>query len=360
MDDRIKDATVTVVFVIILIFVFVINIIVKDKEISNSERRKLALFPKINKENITDGNLSEDFEKYFSDQFVGRDRFRSLKSFISLNIFRQKDNNALFVKDNSIYKMEYKLNEKNLQKSASKIEEVYNKYLKDMNVYYGIIPDKNYYLTDDHLKLNYEKVEEVMKKYLKDLKYIEISDYLDLSDYYRTDLHWKQENLSKVVNRLQTELQLENFNLQEYEQKDWGDFYGAYYGQLGMNIEPDKIYALTNEEIENCITYNFESQKKGRVYQEKGTSDRYDIYLSGAVPIIRIDNLNSKSNKELILFRDSFGSSLAPLLINNYKTITLVDIRYISSKILEQYIDFTNQDVLFLYSTLILNQNVLK
>ena len=312
MDDRIKDATVTVVFVIILIFVFVINIIVKDKEISNSERRKLALFPKINKENITDGNLSEDFEKYFSDQFVGRDRFRSLKSFISLNIFRQKDNNALFVKDNSIYKMEYKLHEKNLQKSASKIEDVY---------------------------MGNEKVEEVMKKYLKDLKYIEISDCLDLSDYYRTDLHWKQENLSKVVNRLQTELQLENFNLQEYEQKDWGDFYGAYYGQLGMNIEPDKIYALTNEEIENCITYNFESQKKGRVYQEKGTS---------------------KSNKELILFRDSFGSSLAPLLINNYKTITLVDIRYISSKILEQYIDFTNQDVLFLYSTLILNQNVLK
>ena len=90
MDDRIKDATVTVVFVIILIFVFVINIIVKDKEISNSEWRKLALFPKINKENITDGDLSEDFEKYFSDQFVGRDRFRSLKSFISLNIFRQK------------------------------------------------------------------------------------------------------------------------------------------------------------------------------------------------------------------------------------------------------------------------------
>ena len=62
----------------------------------------------------------------------------------------------------------------------------------------------------------------------------------------------------------------------------------------------------------------------------------------------------------MILFRDSFGSSLVPLLLDNYRKITLVDIRYISSKILEQYIDFNGQDVLFLYSSLVLNQNIFK
>ena len=62
----------------------------------------------------------------------------------------------------------------------------------------------------------------------------------------------------------------------------------------------------------------------------------------------------------MLLFRDSFGSSIAPLFVDNYSKITLIDIRYISSKILSEYINFNNQDVLFLYSSLVLNQNILK
>ena len=59
------------------------------------------------------------------------------------------------------------------------------------------------------------------------------------------------------------------------------------------------------------------------------------------------------------MFRDSFGSSIAPLLVENYKKIILIDLRYISSKILGSYIEFKDQDVLFLYSTVVLNQNIL-
>ena len=76
--------------------------------------------------------------------------------------------------------------------------------------------------------------------------------------------------------------------------------------------------------------------------------------------MISIENPNSKNNKELLLFRDSFGSSIAPLLIQNYSKITLVDLRYISSKMLGEFIKFNDQDVLFLYSTVVLNQNILK
>ena len=46
--------------------------------------------------------------------------------------------------------------------------------------------------------------------------------------------------------------------------------------------------------------------------------DKYDIYLSGASSIIDIVNPTSNSNKELIVFRDSYGSSLIPLLIDGY------------------------------------------
>ena len=58
-----------------------------------------------------------------------------------------------------------------------------------------------------------------------------------------------------------------------------------------------------------------------------------------------------------MIFRDSFGSSLAPLLIEGYEKITLVDIRYMHSNLLPNYIEFTDQDVLFLYSTMVLNSS---
>lgn len=360
MQDKTKNKIITIGFVIILVSVFLMNLISKDKNISTSERRKLAQFPKMTINKILNGDVINKWEKYVEDQFIGRDLFRSIKSFWSMNILAQKDNNNLFEKDNAIYKMEYPLNENNVQKSAQKINEVYEKYLKGMNVYYSIIPEKNYYLeNDEHLKIDNKKLQRIMEEELSELKYIDITKGLQLEDYYRTDLHWKQENLKDVVDIIQKNMGLENIKT-EYEKVDKGEFYGAYYGQLATNVSPDELYVLTNETIENCITYNFETKKNNSIYTESNSADRYDIFLSGATPLISIENPNCKTDKELLLFRDSFGSSIAPLLVENYSKITLIDLRYISSQLLGEFIEFNDQDVLFLYSTVVLNQNILR
>ena len=360
MQDKTKNIIITIGFVLILAIVFVANIIAEDKTISTTERRKLAQFPEITISKILSGDVINKWEKYVEDQFVERDLFRGIKSFWSMNIFAQKDNNKLFEKDGAIYKMEYPLKENNVQKSAQKIKDVYDTYLQNMNVYYSIIPDKNYYLeNDDHLKIDYNKLQNIIETELQGLKYIDITKGLKLEDYYKTDLHWKQENLQEVVQIIQNDMGLEKTQTY-YEKQNKGDFYGTYYGQLGIKVEPDNLYILTNETIENCTTYNFETQKTVPIYTEIKSADKYDIFVSGATPLISIENPNAKTNKELLLFRDSFGSSLAPLLVENYSKITLVDIRYISSKLLGDFIEFKDQDVLFLYSTVVLNQNILK
>lgn len=361
MQDKTKNIVVTIGFVIILIGIFLINIILEDKQISTTERRKLAQLPEINVAKIISGDVMEKWEDYVADQFVARDLFRTIKSAWNINVFKQKDNNNLFIKDEAIYKMEYPLNKKNLEKSLDKINAVYQEYLKNMNVYYAIIPDKNYYLeNDEHLRFDYKKVKGTIKDKLNKMNYIDIWDDLKLDDYYKTDLHWKQENLQDVVKQIQQSMNLKSTVEVNYSTKNMGDFYGAYYGQLGLDLPADRLYVLTNDTLENCTTYNYETKKTGKVYEKSASSDKYDIYLSGATPIISIENPNAKTDRELLLFRDSFGSSLAPLLVENYSNITLIDLRYISSKLLENYIDFEDQDVLFLYSTVVLNQNVLK
>ncbi|MBQ5885563.1 MAG: hypothetical protein IIW79_04055 [Clostridia bacterium] len=75
---------------------------------------------------------------------------------------------------------------------------------------------------------------------------------------------------------------------------------------------------------------------------------------------MRIENEAATTDKELIIFRDSFGSSIAPYFAEGYKSVTLVDIRYISPQTVANFVDFENKDVLFLYSTSVLNINAIK
>ena len=48
---------------------------------------------------------------------------------------------------------------------------------------------------------------------------------------------------------------------------------------------------------------------------------------------------------------------MIPLIIRDYAKVTVVDIRYVASNMLSSFVDFHGQDVLFLYSTLILNSS---
>jgi hypothetical protein len=73
--------------------------------------------------------------------------------------------------------------------------------------------------------------------------------------------------------------------------------------------------------------------------------------------LIEITNPNATTDKELVIFRDSFGSSLSPLLVEGYAKVTVLDIRYMNSSMLNRYVRFNDQDVLFIYSTLVLNNS---
>ena len=72
---------------------------------------------------------------------------------------------------------------------------------------------------------------------------------------------------------------------------------------------------------------------------------------------MEIENPMATTDKELVLFRDSFGSSIAPLLAQGYKKVSVVDIRYIQSNFVGSFVDFENKDVLFLYSTTLINNS---
>jgi hypothetical protein len=352
-------------FTIILTGLFLINLIIPDEEFTISERRRLAEFPSFSISGLLSGEFCEKFNEYVVDQFFLRDLFRRIKAIGSYYLFKQKDNNGIYIIDENISKIEYPLNNKAVIQAVEKMNDIYMRYLSEKNVFYGVIPDKNYFLAKEngYLSMDYEKLLDILRKNLVNMKYIDLFSILKLEDYYRTDIHWRQENLlelaDKILESMVGDVRIEK---NQYVQRHWYPFYGALYGHSALNIEPDELIFLTNSVIENSLVYDYETNTTTRVYvPEKLCSvDSYDVFLSGAKPILRIVNEQADNDKELILFRDSFGSSIAPLFLSEYKSVILVDLRYISSDILGNYIDFSKkQDVLFLYNTQLLNHGYL-
>lgn len=359
MNDKFKNIVVTISFVAIIIIMLFLNIVKKDTAISLSERRKLQQFPKFSINQLFDGSFFEKFEKYTMDQFIERETFRKLKTSIEIDILKKQNSNNIYEYNQKLIEQIYPLNEKSVVNVTKKMNEINERYINESNkVYYTIVPDKNYFVNQNNLKLDYKKMKNIMKENLEWAEYIDIFNCLELSSYYSTDSHWKQEKLQGVVNEISNKM---NITLESnYEEKKIIEFKGVYVGQFPIKSENDEIRILTNDIIENCIVYNYEKNKETKVYdmEKINAYDKYDIYLSGATPLITIENPNSTTNKELIVFRDSYGSSLIPLLIEPYSKITVIDTRYISPKILDKYVEFSNKDILFVYSTMLINNSV--
>ncbi len=359
MEARISKISVCIIAV--LFAAFTIWVWIKpDTEFSATERRTLKKFPEISLEAVVDGKFMEQFESYATDQFPFRDAFRSVKAATHFYLFGQSDNNDVYVADGHIGKIDYPYSQKAVKASTKKFNSIYEKYIAgtDASVYYAIVPDKHYFMGDANGYPTYDYVEmyETCAADLTDMQYIEIADVLDVNDYYRTDTHWKQECITDVAKKLAESM---GVTLQaEYTEVTVEEpFYGVYYGQLGLPVEPDTITYLVNPMFEDCVIINHETGKTMSVYDiaKAEGRDPYELFLSGSVSAITIENPNATTDKELVMFRDSFGSSLAPLLVEAYAKITILDARYMNEVMIGKFVTFENQDVLFIHSTGVLN-----
>ncbi len=363
MNDRLKNIIITVCFLGTLYGIMLINIMKPDALVSYSERRTLAKVPDYSGEKLLKGELFADYEKYFLDQFVFRDGFRGLKAFTRFHIFRQKDNNGIYLLDGSIHKLEYPLNEKAILYAAEKFNEVYDKYLQGMEVSYAIIPDKNYYTASEngYPAMDYDRLLQLMEQNIRHMAYIDLFSALEPEDYHRTDIHWRQDRIVDIAELLIREMGGDIPAPEAaYEEKSLYPFYGSYYGQAALKLKPDSLVYLSNDALDNAIVYDHIDKTYSKVYQlnKFGSIDSYDVFLSGAKSILTITNPGAATDEELVIFRDSFGSSIAPLMLKAYAKITLIDLRYLKTDILGEYMEFTgNQQVLFLYNTVILNNS---
>ena len=291
-----------------------------DDAVSVSERRKLAQKPELTLSSVLRGEFMTKFETYTLDQFPLRDSFRRLKAVTLLDVLQEKDNNGIYLADGYAAKLDASVDKASVQHAADRFQLVYDRYLAgtDAKVYAAVIPDKNAFLARQNGYPAYDPADlsALLAQSMPYASMIDLTPALSLDSYYHTDLHWRQEALLPVVRTLAK--------------------------ALGVTLTED-----------------YETGSELPVYdlQQLAGEDAYAVFLSGSKALLTITNPAAKTDRELVVFRDSFASSLTPLLAGAYAKITLVDIRYLQPERLGTWLTFDTQDVLFLYSAPVLNSS---
>ena len=190
---------------------------------------------------------------------------------------------------------------------------------------------------------------------------IDIAPLLALEDYYRTDPHWRQEQLHPVAQALADAM---GATLPDTTEETLcalaGEFHGSYWGKTPEPLEADVLSYVTSPLLDGCTVYDYETDTTGGLYDFTAAKESpYDLFLGGSKSLLRVENPAAENDRTLVVVRDSFGSSLIPLLAGGYRTVYAVDIRYISTDALARVETFPEEaDVLLLYSVAVLQNSI--
>ena len=345
-------------------------------DFSESERRYLRSMPAITLDSVASGRFMDQFEAYAQDAFPFREAFRRTHALANL-AFGRLDGNGVYLawaEDGSgpyACSLDYALDEAAVAQTLGKYQRVYDAYLKDAdaNVFAAVIPDKGYYLATESGRpaLDYAALFAQVEAGMPYVEHVDLTELLEADSYYRTDTHWRQEAIVPVAEALLSAMLEEREAEAAFEVDPGGftqhtlpePFFGVYVGQSALPLPPDELVWLENDATRAARAYDAEHGREIPVYDEAfefaNTLDPYEVFLGGPLSLVTVESPLAATERELVVFRDSFGSAIAPLMLEAYAKVTLVDLRYLQPEMLDGLVDFENADVLFLQSTLTIN-----
>ncbi|MDR2493048.1 MAG: hypothetical protein LBD25_06300 [Coriobacteriales bacterium] len=359
------------VFVLVVGGFALLGLLMPRQALIASERRAPAELPEISQDAVLSARFMHGFEGYAADGFPLREALRTARAAFVLDVFMLGDKDGLYEHDGSMGRFE-PLDAAAVLRAADGIERMnamLTENVAELRLFCAVVPDKSIYEPRGYPGFDPELAKRLLAARLPGLTHIDLSASLGAGDYYRTDLHWNQAALADgsigapgALEALSAALGCDERLDRSFTEHYAGEFAGVYPGQLALPVAPEALVYCTNPVIDAATASYLDPQAatfvEGPLYSLSGAAGRdpYDLFLCGAQPVVRLDNPLATTDRELLVFRDSFASSLAPLLLSGYKRVTLVDLRYIDYRLVPEHIELKpGTDVLFLYSSQTLN-----
>ena len=351
------------IFIILLFLVMIINVIVPDREESELENRALEQRPRFNLTTILSGDFMEQWEKYLSDQFAGRDTWRSLKVSLDRLGGARKENDIYIGKDGQLMEDIEVPDDGRLEANLTAIRDFAETY-EDIPVTMMLVPDAACILNDSLPA--FARVEDQRQMFsMAERKLGDTVNWVDTVSilnnhkseklYYKTDHHWTTQGAFYVFQDAAETLGIEGDVSDDFVSYTVTDsFNGVLAASSGVGLdemEQIDIYAPTGGDDDVVVNYVDEGRKTTSLYDSSKleTRDKYGVFLGGNTSVVDIRTV-STSQKRLLVVKDSFADCFIPFLAPYYREIVVVDPRYYSGTMQDIMDSYRITDALILYS----------
>lgn len=245
----------------------------------------------------------------------------------------------------------------------------YAKYVSDfkkrlgsnINVYSMCIPTAAAFYLPANMKHGYANTIDDIRNIRKSLigvidvpTYEELYDHTDEKIYSRTDHHWQSLGAYYAVNAFSKVGEFDLPSLSEYKKIVKKNYVGTMYYFSGSeevaNAPEDFIYyKAPNANKVHVRTFNtsFGDSYVDVLFNDNIT-DTSSYYMTfGGDECIKKISTTANTNRTLVIFKDSFGNAIAPLLTSSFKTIYVCDTRYFDLNAISFVKQVKATDVLF-------------
>ena len=364
---RIKSSAVIHISVIssffaVLVIFFIAGLMLPDKDYSETENRNLASFPEFSVENVISGNFMSNFETYFSDQFINRDKIVSFKTSLSRALGITEVNDVYIGKSERLYEVPSEFNEDTVRKTTDAV----NNFASRCNIenkYFILAPNSTHIIPEQLPALlncsdQCAQINDIYSQLDSNFKCIDAEGVLAASAdrdalYLRTDHHWTATAAKLVFDSFAATAELDTSEI-KYSNIDLSHtFCGTLASSSGVNVTPDYLYAVVPDGIEGTfIVHNYDKQEKKTTFfdaQKLNSKNQYEVFFGGNFSRIRIysDNINARN---LLIIKDSYANCFIPMLIPHFENIIIIDPRYFSGNLEDVLLDYNFTDLLFLYN----------
>lgn len=349
-------------FILFILIMFVINIFKGEKEFSEEENRNLSKKPEFTFNGFINGDYTEKFESYISDQLPGRRLFVNAKFKIDMLLGKSEVNGVFIGKENQLMEDFHESSNEQTDDKVLAINE-FKKLHENANVSFMLIPTSAEILkeklprnapVDSELEfINY--IQGILNSNIKFISpYNAFYENRDQYLYYRTDHHWTTKGAYIAYVEFCKTAGIEPKNEEEFNiQLVANDFYGSLTSKIGQRSgEGDNINVyIPKENSEIAVNYVSEQRRSSSLYNSASLDekDKYQVFTSGNHSHINIKSLGDPK-KKLLLIKDSYANSFLPFLTAHYGEIDVIDLRYYMDDVNKLMEEKGITDVLFLYN----------
>ncbi|OPZ94442.1 MAG: hypothetical protein BWY74_00566 [Firmicutes bacterium ADurb.Bin419] len=394
-----------IAFLAIILILGIANFINSNKpEVSELENRALKQKPKFTLSALASGSYFNDYNDYYNDTFIWRDKLLKISSGIKQTMFfntseakiivadkskeynasgGKKDNSA--EKDNS-GKKDSTGNETNPTNETRNTSEAPSptpekKYNESEGVGYWLVIDEYYaeVLNKYNERLNnkipiYSLIAPTNSEFVQLKKYKGISDsqnnaikFLDTKFsrgitsvnsydilnshkdeyiYFRSDHHWTALGAYYGYSAFMEAINEKVVPLENYQTVQIDNFLGSSYSKtMDKSIEnnPDTIYAYIPYVNYKYEMHHWNKSSEANLIDMKYAEtkrDKYLVFLSGGDATWAVIKTENKNGKKLLVMKDSYGNTFVPFLLPHYEEIYVVDPRFYDITIHGNLIDF--------------------